>query len=216
MQEKANNRELTLLLSVGLSLQLLVYILQPDIWTSFVGWITIISGLVGVCSVVLCSQGRIITFAFGFVQILTYMYLCWIEHLWAEVGMNIFYLLSQFYGIYVWRKRLEQEVLPRSLSTKMMLLLSLGTLVLSALVGWGLAAFTNDSQPWLDAFSAVPAIIAQVLLVLAYREQWFLWLFVDILTMILWIIAGNYALAALYLFWCINCLVGLKNWKTSC
>ncbi len=203
------HRALLTLLTVGLALQVLVYVLHPT------DWITIVSGLAGVFSVVLCAQGRITTFAFGFIQITTYLYLCWHERLWAEVGMNIFYLLSQFYGIIVWRKRYSTDkgITPRQLPQPIFLVIVLISLLLSALCGWLLACYTNDSQPYMDAFTTLPAIAAQILMVLAYREQWFLWLLIDILAVGMWIIAGNYALAALYLFWCINCIYGLHHWK---
>ncbi len=203
------HKSMLMLLTIGLCLQILVYCLHPT------DWITILSGLAGVCSVVLCAQGKITTFAFGFIQITTYLYLAWQERLWAEVAMNIFYLLSQFYGIFFWKKRYTSELAPRRLTHKSLALLALICLLGSVLCAWLLQTFTNDSQPWLDAFTTIPSIAAQILLVLAYREQWFLWLFVDILAAGMWIIAGNYALAVLYLFWCINCLYGLHHWNEA-
>ncbi len=204
------------LLIVGIGLQMLVYMLDAEmfvrsLWTA---WMTVLSGLAGVCSVVLCAQGKILTFVFGFVQITTYLWLSWQERLWAEVAMNIFYLLSQFYGIVAWRKRYTTELKPRELSGKVLALVVGVCVVFSILCGWLLLTFTNDSQPWLDAFTTIPAVAAQILMVMAFREQWYLWLFVDVLAVIMWCVAGNYALAVLYLFWCVNCLYGLWKWKS--
>ncbi len=209
-----DNRAILVLLAVGLSLQILVYLLDAEMFVRSprTAWITVLSGLAGVCSVVLCANGRILTFLFGFVQIITYLWLSWEERLWAEVGMNIFYLLSQFYGIVAWKKRYTTELQPRKLSRKVLVLVLGVCGVLSVVCGWLLQAFTNDSQPWLDAFTTVPAIAAQTLMVMAFREQWYLWLFVDVLAAIMWCVAGNYALAVLYLFWCVNCLYGLHKW----
>ncbi len=207
------------LLTLGVGLQLLVYCLDAGMFASpLTAWITVVSGLAGVFSVVLCAQRRIATFAFGFIQIITYLWLSWQERLWAEVGMNIFYLLSQFYGIFVWRKRYDTELHPRRLTQSALAYVIGICVVLSVLCGWFLQMFTNDSQPWLDAFTTIPAIIAQILMVMAYREQWYLWLFVDVLAVVMWCVAGNYALAVLYIFWSVNCLYGLWYWseKTSC
>ncbi len=210
------NRNMLVLLAVGLGLQVLVYGLDADMFASpRTAWITVVSGLAGVCSVVLCAQGRIATFAFGFIQIITYLWLSWQERLWAEVGMNIFYLLSQFYGIFFWRKRYTTELQPRRLSRRALAWVVGVCVVLSVACGWLLQAFTNDSQPWLDAFTTIPAIAAQILMVMAYREQWGLWLVVDMLAMVMWCVAGNYALAVLYLFWCVNCLYGWWHWGKS-
>ena len=102
----------------------------------------------------------------------------------------------------------------RRLKTPTILLIAVLTLAGSALVGWGLAAWTDDTQPYLDAFTTVPALVAQVLMILVFREHWFIWLAVDILSVVLWLRAGDYCMVAQYAFWCANCLYGLKRWNS--
>ena len=178
--------------------------------------LSLISGMLGICSVVLSAQGNILTFLFGFAQVGTYTYLCCLERFYAEIALNVFYFLSMIYGVFVWHRRLNDQSLQvqtRVISPRWMLLISMTLLLLSLLTGWLLHRFTDDPQPYLDAFTTVPAILAQILMVLAFREQWYLWLFVDILATIMWLRAGNYCMAAQYAFWCINCIYGLRQWK---
>ncbi len=199
------------LLTTGIAVQIITFILVPD-----TPW-SLVSGLFGICSVVLCSQGNIFTFFFGFGQILTYTYLCYLERFYAGIAMNAFYFCTQIYGIYAWRKRLATtaEIHTRSLSPRAISVLSLCVVAVSALTGWLLGRYTDDTQPYLDAFTTVPAIVAQVLMILAYREQWFLWLFIDALYVIMWLRADNYCMTAQYLFWCINCIYGFIHWTRS-
>lgn len=213
------------LLSTGIAVQIITFVLLPDNPWSFV------SGLFGICSVVLCSQGNILTFFFGFGQILTYTYLCYLERFYAGIAMNAFYFITQIYGIYSWRKRLipkqidgdyitdssapSAEIHTRSLSPAAIIGLVVCVALISAITGWFLSGYTDDTQPYLDAFTTVPAIVAQVLMILAYREQWYLWLFIDALYVILWLRAGNYCMTAQYVFWCINCVYGFVHWTRS-
>ena len=88
-------------------------------------------------------------------------------------------------------------------------------IAVSLLIGWLLGQYTDDPQPYLDAFTTVPAIVAQILMVMAYREQWYLWLIVDVLAMIMWLRAENYCMAAQYAFWCANCVYGYIQWTKS-
>ena len=88
-------------------------------------------------------------------------------------------------------------------------------LAISALTGFLLARYTDDTQPYLDAFTTIPALVAQVLMILAYREQWFFWFFIDILYVILWARAGDYCLLAQHIFWCINCVYGFLRWTKA-
>lgn len=205
------------ILVAGLLVQVVVYVLMPDNpWS-------LVSGLLGMCSVVLCSQGNILTFFFGFGQIATYTYLCYLERFYAGIAMNVFYFLTQIYGIFSWRKRLKKSdtapsdgtITTRRLSLPVLLVVSISSIAVSALTGWLLSTYTADTSPYLDAFTTVPALVAQVLMMLAYREQWYLWLFVDLLSTIMWLLAGNYCMTALYAFWCLNCLFGYIRWTQS-
>jgi nicotinamide mononucleotide transporter len=180
---------------------------------------SLISGLLGICSVVLSAQGNILTFVFGFGQVATYTYLCVREQFYAEIALNIYYFLTMIYGVYVWKKRLQTDsslqIQTRQLRGKSLPLLLLSVTTFSVLVGWFLQVYTDDPQPYLDAFTTVPALVAQILMILAYREQWYIWMMVDVLALVMWLRAGNYCMAAQYFFWCANCVYGYVQW-TRC
>jgi nicotinamide mononucleotide transporter len=180
---------------------------------------SLISGLLGICSVVLSAQGNILTFVFGFGQVATYTYLCVREQFYAEIALNIYYFVTMIYGVYVWKKRLQTDsslqIQTRQLRGKSLPLLLLSVTAFSVLVGWFLQVYTDDPQPYLDAFTTVPALVAQILMILAYREQWYIWMMVDVLALVMWLRAGNYCMAAQYFFWCANCVYGYVQW-TRC
>lgn len=180
---------------------------------------SLISGLLGICSVVLSAQGNILTFVFGFGQVATYTYLCVREQFYAEIALNIYYFVTMIYGVYVWKKRLQTDsslqIRTRQLRGKSLPLLLLSVTAFSVLVGWFLQVYTDDPQPYLDAFTTVPALVAQILMILAYREQWYIWMMVDVLALVMWLRAGNYCMAAQYFFWCANCVYGYVQW-TRC
>lgn len=203
------NRTTWIFLILGLLVQVLTFVLMPD------NPISLVSGMLGICSVVLGAQGNILTFVFGFAQVATYTYLCCIERFYAEIAINIYYFITMIYGVYCWRNRLSNnslQVQTRRLSIKLLAWGMLLIALFSWLTGWLLARFTDDPQPYMDAFTTVPAIAAQLLMVLAYREQWYLWLVVDVLAVVMWLRAENYCMAAQYVFWCVNCIYGYIQW----
>lgn len=203
------NRTTWFFLILGLLVQVLTFVLMPD------NPISLVSGMLGICSVVLGAQGNILTFVFGFAQVATYTYLCCIERFYAEIAINIYYFITMIYGVYCWRNRLSNhslQVQTRRLSIKLIAWGMLLIVLFSWLTGWLLARFTDDPQPYMDAFTTVPAIAAQLLMVLAYREQWYLWLVVDVLAVVMWLRAENYCMAAQYVFWCVNCIYGYIQW----
>ena len=212
-------------LAVGLLIQVVTFVYTnyrlPD--SDHLSVISLISGLLGVCSVCLTAQGNILTFVFGFAQVGTYTYLCLTQRFYGEIAINIYYFFTMIYGVFAWRKRLKVEspdfnaerlVTPRSLPLRTILLIAVVTLLGSWLTGWGLATWTDDTQPYLDAFTTIPALVAQVLMILVYREHWFIWLAVDILSVVLWVRVGDYCMVAQYAFWCANCVYGLYRWRS--
>ena len=203
-------------LLAGLAIQVLVFCLAPSTP------IVIVSGIAGIFSVVLCSQRKISSYVFGFVQVITYLIICYRQRLYGEVGINVFYFVSMVYGVFAWLRRyhVDEETGSSELKTRRLSVLCwVGTiaavLVGSLLTGWLLAHYTDDSDPYLDAFTTIPAIAGQILMVSGYREQWFFWFCIDIGCVWLWVRAGNWSMAALYAFWCANCIYGFYQWTKS-
>lgn len=212
MLKIASDRSMWLFLVTGLLVQIITFCAVPhNPWA-------MVSGMLGICSVVLGAKGNILTFFFGFAQVGTYTYLCCVEHFYAEIVINIYYFFTMIYGVYCWRRRLKNSTLQvqtRRLSRRIVPLLTVAIVVLSIFVGWLLSRYTDDPQPYLDAMTTVPAIAAQILMVMAYREQWYLWLMVDVLALVMWVRAENYCMAAQYAFWCANCVYGYIQWTKS-
>ena len=197
-------------LITGLIVQVLVY------WFAPTHWLSLVSGLLGITSVILCSQGNIWTFAFGFGQIITYTILCWMERFYAGIAMNVFYFLAQIYGIYAWRRLRTDEsaiIAPRSMPHARFVMLGAVVAVVSVGVGWLLQEYTDDTQPYMDAITTVFSVLAQVLMIMAIRQHWWVWLLIDVVFVAMWISAGNWNMVMQYGFWCINCIYGLLRWK---
>lgn len=197
------------LVTIGCIMQLVAFIITKCSYISF------ISGTAGVLSVVLCSEKKISMYIFGFIQLLTYVYLCLQQNLYGEIFENIFYFVTMIIGVILWQRNYNEEkceVVIRRLNFMDMLFIGLNITILSLPLG-GILSNTNDTYPYLDAFSTIPAFAAQILMILRYREQWWCWIIVDILTCILWIKLGNWCMVAQYVFWTANCIYGLKNWK---
>ena len=200
----------------GLALQIIVFCLAPT------AAIMIVSGISGVFSVVLCSQRKISSYVFGFVQVTTYLVIAYRQRLYGEVGINIFYFVSMIYGVFEWSKHYQtnettgsSELQTRKLSAVWWSATIFFVAAGSLLTGWLLQTYTNDSDPYLDAFTTIPAIVGQMLMVYGYREQWFFWFCIDVGCVWLWLRAGNWSMAALYAFWCLNCIKGFYHWTPS-
>lgn len=186
----------------------------------------IISGLAGVVSVVLCSQGKISFYLFGFIQLFTYVFCFTLpNNLHGETVENGMYFVTMLYGMYAWAKRYkktdkeENEVKAKRLTWK-------GNLITALIFLFGTAGYTYflqnvpmfgvlDSDPFVDAITSVPAYIAQIFMVLGFREQWIYWLILDVFSVLLAFRAGSWVMTAQFIFWSLNCIYGWYKWTKT-
>lgn len=184
----------------------------------------IVSGLAGVVSVVLCSQGKISFYLFGFIQLFTYVFFFTIPNsLHGETIENGMYFVTMLYGMYAWAKRYGKNTQNNSLEIKSRKLGVKGNLVTAAIfvactIGYyiflkNVPMFgTLDSDPFVDSLTSVPAYIAQIFMVLGFREQWIYWFILDVFSVVLALRAGSIIMAAQFIFWTVNCIYGYLNW----
>lgn len=184
----------------------------------------IVSGLAGVVSVVLCSQGKISFYLFGFIQLFTYVFCFSIpNNLHGETVENGMYFITMLYGLYIWAKRYGKNIDTESSEIHARKLGAAGNIVTGGIFVTGTIGYyfflknvpmfgVLDSDPFVDAVTSVPAYIAQILMVLGFREQWIYWLILDVGSVILAIRAGSLVMTAQFVFWTLNCIYGYINW----
>ena len=83
------------------------------------------------------------------------------------------------------------------------------------LVVWKVLCLMDDTQPMVDSLMTVPAIAAQTLYMLRYREQGIYWLIIDVASIMMWSIAENWCVVAQYVFWTLNCVYGYYLWSVK-
>ena len=205
-----NNKYGLLFALLGILIQIIAYI------SSDVPMLSLYSGISGIFAVVLCAERRLSFWTFAWIQLITYVILAWNQKLWGEVGENIFYAITMIFGMFIWNKRIDNietnKVHSRKLSNSSLFLIVIG-MVCGIITLYSFLLMTNDSQPFIDSISTVPAIIAQILMILAYKEQWYFWLIIDVASIYMWAVAGDWCMVAQFIFWSINCIYGIYNWK---
>ena len=177
--------------------------------------IAVCSGIAGVISVVLCSQKKYAFYFWGILQLITIMIISYQSGLHGKLVENAFYLIMMFVGMLVWNENKDgNSTAVRTMDWIDYLIF--GTIFLPCATGMAymLVNHYNTDQITLDIVTTVIGIIAQIMLILRFREQWILWFILDVLCIVLWAKDGNWCLAVQYIFWTINCVYGYKIWKS--
>ena len=139
--------------------------------------------------------------------------------LYADFGMETYYVLAAIYGYLVWRSKGKKAVQESDASlgirhiTWTVILGILGAIAIFwALIYWFLSSFTDSTVPILDSFTTAVSIVAMWALAQKYVEQWLLWFAVDLVCTGLYIYKGIPFHGALYGFYTIMAIIGYRKW----
>ena len=183
--------------------------------------IAIISAMTGITCTIFVSKQMVANYLFGVINVCLYAYLSFQSKLYGDFMLNAFYYLPmQFIGAYMWIKSSKEddsgEVVSKRMSKKDMITTALGcilgiviySLVLNALGG---------NIPVIDATSTVLSVVAMILMVRQYLEQWYLWVIVNSVSIIMWAVSlsqgsGDMATLIMWTLYLLNSLYGLYSW----
>lgn len=196
--------------------------------------IAALGSVMGVASSVMSANGLIWTFVFGLLDIAFCLIVDADNGIWGDFSMHLFYLLPmQIIGIWQWRKRgakgSESEVRARRLTAGQRWAVAGGVAVGLAAVYAILIAIKlhtvapeeiNRVQVFSDAARTTFNIAGQILMSLAFFEQWALWILVNIASISLWgstmlsSDASSYTVVMFikYCFYLVNSLNGFRIW----
>lgn len=144
--------------------------------------------------------------------------------LYADFGINIYYLVVAAYGWVLWKygpKRDNTSDLDDSTTSplpithfplKFMPYVSLIFGSCFLLIAWILIRFTDSNVPCMDSFTTALSIIGMWMLAKKYVEQWAVWIAVDIVSAGLYVYKDLYFTAALYALYAIIAVFGYKKW----
>lgn len=188
-------------------------------------YLEIFGTLVGLIYLWLEYRASIYLWIAGVVMPAIYIFVYYDAGLYADVGINVYYLIAAAYGWAIWmkgswnkeKKKKETDV-PNELPITHMPLrfyLPVTVVCLIAFLGiaWILISYTDSNVPWLDSFTTALSIIGMWMLARKFVEQWFAWIVVDIVCCGLYIYKELYFTSGLYGLYSIIAIFGYFKWK---
>jgi nicotinamide mononucleotide transporter len=161
----------------------------------------------------------------GFIASSFYVYIFFDAKFYADMGLNIYYVLASIYGWILWSKRTANNEAPKVtqlinhqssiINYQLIVRLTLIFLLLFALLTFILSTCTDSPVPVGDALTTALSIVATWMLAKKILEQWWIWLFVNLLSMSLYIWRGLYPTAILFCCYAVASIIGYCKWKQS-
>lgn len=157
------------------------------------------------------------------------------SHIYAYMGLQIYYVAMGIYGIYSWRRakalakrsaaqpatqpgepRSEDAdiLVVRKMSREVAILSTLFSIIVFFILTYILKC-TEDPNPWLDSFCSVISMLATFWLSRQYLQNWYLWIVCNVASTILSLSVEQYYAALLYFVMIGMAIWGLWHWNKN-
>lgn len=133
---------------------------------------------------------------------------------YADMGINIYYLVASIYGWAAWLRRGDdgQPLKITHTPRKMILPLTVVCTIAMVVITYILLNYTDSTVPYGDSFTTALSIVALYMLARKQAEQWLVWLVVDAVSCALYIYKGIHLTAALYGLYTVLAWIGYRRW----
>ena len=211
-----------------------------DFWQIF----TLVTG---VLYMILEVRQKNFMWVVGIATSLAAMWVFFRQGLYASFGLNTYYFITAFIGLWQWRRDRQtltsaspnssptgsdsssvmsgevetstDVIVLNRLTVKTVLISAIMTVIGVTALSWGMK-FLHDTgllaenpMSLLDSAVAVLSAVATWWLVKSYREQWWLWIVADILSVLLCAMQGMWWMTVLYVGYVAAAVYGLHYWK---
>lgn len=181
----------------------------------------IISATTGTACVICTGKGKLSAYLFGLINSVLYAIIAYKAALYGETMLNaLYYVPMQFIGFYTWSRHMNDEtneVIKKNMkwTGRIIMIVSIiaGTLVYGIIL-----KKLGDAMPFIDAFTTVTSVVAMIVSVKMFAEQWWIWVVVDVFTVYMWFMSfiqgqENIATLIMWLVYLVNAVIMLIKWE---
>ena len=192
-----------------------------DFWQAH--WLDITTTILGLAYILLEYKASIWLWLVGFVMQALDIILYYEKGLYADCGMEFYYIAMTIYGFISWKwftdksssttgeTKKEKPII--HFERKYILPWIIGTIVIWIAIWWFLVSYTDSRVPIADSFTTALSFVGIWALARKYLEQWLIWIVVDVVTCALYFYKDIPFKASLYGLYIIIAVAGYFKWK---
>ena len=175
--------------------------------------IEIIAVIFTLLSVYLTIKIKIINWPVGIIGILGYAILFFQQHLYAQLVLQVIFILQSIYGWIYWQRDKYNKVI--FIEPVKMIIHIIIIMILTPILSFFLKEYTNNPQPELDAVTTLLSLLATWYMAKKIIYNWLIWLLTDFFFVVMFMKQHMYWSVALYLFFIFLVIKGLIQWAKS-
>lgn len=181
--------------------------------------IEILGAILGIIYISLSIRQNILTWPTGLLTSLLYIVVFYQSKFYADMGLQVYYVAISIYGWYYWLKggknNHTNEIPVKKTNNKLWRYLAVSTGLIYILILFILKRFTDSDVPYFDSLTTALSILATWMLAQKYIEHWLIWIFVDLVSVGLYIYKDLWPTVILFTIYTIMAVLGYIEWKKS-
>ena len=183
-------------------------------WWQHQSLLEIMGVITGLLCVLLAAINNIWNWPIAIISVGIYIFIFFDSHLYADMGLQVYFMVMNFYGWDYWSKKPDtEEKSPVMRITQQEILYSVIAVVVFTVFLGSVLKYTPASYPYIDSFCAACSLVAQVFLARKVLENWLIWIFVDIIYVGVYIFKDLDLTAIMYGIYVILALWGFFDWR---
>lgn len=182
-------------------------------------WLTVINFISAVCGVIcifFCAKANISNFLFATVNTVVYAIYLVYWKIWGTAVLEIFfYIPMNFISWYMWAKHRDSIVTRKTKARRLKAwqnVICAVTVTAAACIYHMILVRLGGEVAWFDAFTLSIGIVATVLELFRYREQYVWWIVTDIVSVGMYIAHFDAVYLTKRSIYLIMAVIGLVNW----
>jgi nicotinamide mononucleotide transporter len=169
----------------------------------------------GLANIALIIRRSIWNYPFGIAMVILYAHIFWHAKLYSDAGLQVFFLIVQFYGWVAWAGKQSDDglVVVERMSMRARIGWAVGSIIAAVFWGTVMHWLTDAAYPYWDGAIAMLSVAAQIMMTRRLIENWAWWIVVDILAIGLFTVKGLWLTAGLYAVFLVMATYGLIAWR---
>ncbi|MCU0458642.1 MAG: nicotinamide riboside transporter PnuC [Bacteroidales bacterium] len=180
--------------------------------------VEIFGAVTGIAYVILEIRRNILLWPLGIATSAVYIYVFGKAGFYANMGLQVYYLVISIYGWYRWQRPHEIEQAETGRDVRRTGSAIGAWCATSAAAIWAVLWFvldraTGSPLPLWDGLIASLSVVATWMLTRKYLEQWYVWIVANAIAVAVYFASGLYPTAVLFFVYFVMAIIGLIRWS---
>lgn len=180
-------------------------------------YVELLGAILGFAYIFFSIRQSILTWPVGLATSVLYVWVFFVSKLYADMGLQLYYVFISLYGWYEWLHGNQDEKNGELKISRLTLQMAAVLLVISFLlflaIWFILKHYTDSPVPLADALATSLSIVATWMLARKILEQWLVWIFVDAFSIGLFWYKHLMPTVVLFAVYTVMAIAGFVEWK---